>query len=98
MCTEIFMQFNGKKLSPPPPPGHDHVLEGRRSQGDSLLTVFNSIFFELFVDNFILSIFSKPFSDFGSLSNMWVLVSLDLPMTLHIYGRVYIIFSNYNVE
>ena len=81
------------------PPGvDDHVLEGRRSQGDSLLTVFNSIFFELFVDNFILSIFSKTFSDFGSLSNMWVLVSLDLPMTLHIYGRVYIIFSNYNVE
>ena len=47
MCPEIFSQFNGKKLSPPPlpPPGRDHVLEGRRSQGG--LTP-NSLEFDLF--------------------------------------------------
>ena len=50
------------------------------------------------VNNFLLSIFSEILRDFSSLSNVWVLVGLDLPMTLHIYGRVYIIFSNYNVE
>ena len=33
MISEIFIDFERKKWSPPPPPGHDHVLEGRRSQG-----------------------------------------------------------------
>ena len=39
------------------------------------------------MNNYLFSIFSEIFSDFGRLLNMWILVNLDLTTTLHIYRR-----------
>ena len=51
----------------------DHVLEGRRSQGDSHLTVFNLIFLELFVAEYdhrvLITSLTKKISS-GSITNI----------------------------